>query len=658
MRIVLVIAVACCAAADAAPGPVRRALLDGAASDAIGETEHARIVQRLRAAAKRLAPARATGMSPLAWPLQPAPSFTPFGYTATANFVDHDARYPGRVQDYACGTRSYDTAAGYNHGGIDYLLWPFPWLLMDAGDVRVVAAAAGTIIEKYDGWFDRSCAIDFGASGRINAVYVMQDDGLTAWYLHMKKGSVTRVPVGARVEAGDYLGLVGSSGPSSTPHLHFQLTDDSSGKVVDPNHGACNAAPERWIVPQPYESPRILGLATHAAEPETVGCGIVDDAPVHDAIHAQDAFSPGDTLWVSAAFGDHRNGDVAEFELKRPDGSRFAHWSFDLADEHLPRPFYSGTAWDWRYALPADAPAGTWSVEAAFGGRTYAHAFTVAPALAPGQRGLSGAWANPATPGQGMLLDVQPGHGGGAALLFGGWFAYDANVAGGQRWYTLQGALPSAGASIEMPIYATTGGTFDAATPTATVAVGSANLRFDDCTHGTLAYRFVDGSARSGAIPLTRLLANASCGEGGDTGAAARADLYSGTWADPSNAGQGLVLDIGGAQRILFGAWYTFTPERGAGDAGAQRWFTLQAALTDGDAIDGIGLYETTGGVFDAAAQVTTTAVGSARLRFANCTSATLDYAFTAGANAGRSGRLDLVRLTAPSPACASQAPP
>ncbi len=611
------------------------------------------MTERLRTAAARLAPAKAGGVSPLAWPLQPAPSFTPFGYSATANFVDHDARFPGLVRDYTCGTRSYDTAGGYNHGGIDYLLWPFPWLVMDAGSVRVVAAAAGTLIEKHDGWFDRACAIDFGNSSRINAVFVLQDDGLTAWYLHMKQGSVTRAPVGSRVEAGDYLGLVGSSGPSSTPHLHFELTDDASGTVVDPNHGACNAAPDRWIEPQPYVSPRILDLTTHAAQPQTVDCGVVDMLPVRDMTHAQDAFNPGDSVWVFAAFGDHRNGDVAEFELQRPDGSRFARWTFDLADQHLPRPFYSGTAWDWHHVLPADAPTGTWTVRAGFAGRTWTHAFTVAPALTPGQRGLSGSWANPATPGQGVLLDVQPGYGNGAGLLFGGWFAHDVDGAGGRRWYTLQGALPPTGASIELPIYATTGGAFDAATPTSTVAVGNANLRFDDCTHGALSYRFFDGSARSGTIPLTRLLANVSCGEHGDSGAGTRNDLYSGTWADPSNSGQGLVLDLNGPQRLLFGAWYTFAPDAGAGDAGAQRWYTLQSTLPDGDTIEGIGLHETTDGTFDGPTPVTTTTVGTARLQFASCTSATLDYAFTAGANAGRSGRLELVRLTAPSPACA-----
>lgn len=653
MRTGLILAVAGCAMSCASADPVRRGLLDASTLDGTDAAWQARTAVRLHRLGLQTAPTKASGLSPLAWPLQPAPSFTPWGYTAIVSFLDHDARYPGFVQDYACGPRAYDTADGYNHRGTDYALWPFPWLLMDAGDVRIVAAAGGTIIEKHDGFFDRSCAIDFSTSSEINAVFIRQDDGLTAWYLHMKQGSVTQAPVGSRIEAGDYLGLVGSSGPSRLPHLHFQLSDDATGQVIDPYHGACNVAPDRWLVPQVYEQPRILDLTTHSAEPETVDCGVADGVPVHDTLHAQQRFRAGDAVWVYVAFGDHRNGEIATFDIRRPDGSVFQHWSFDLADEHLERPFYSGTAWDWNYPLPADAPSGTWIVQASFAGQSYSKTFMVGPTVELDQRGLSGSWANPATPGQGLVVDVQPDFfGAGSALLFGGWFAYDASAAGGRRWYTLQGSLQRGRSAADMPIYATTGGAFDAGTTTTTVPVGTANLRFDDCMHGTLAYRFTDASAREGTIPLTRLLGNASCGDDGDAGTATRVDLLSGTWADPSNSGQGLVLDLNAGQHLLFGAWYTFAAVGGGGDARAQRWYTLQSALPAGDDIDGIGVYETTGGSFDGTTPVATRRVGSARLRFANCTTATLDYAFDDGENAGRSGTLALARLTPPPAGC------
>lgn len=647
-----------CMAGTAAAQPARRAwIVDGSSpQDAIDAGAHQRMVEHLHERADALAPLRvkAGGVAPLAWPLQAATGFTPFGYTGTAYFVDHDAAFPGHVRDYTCGTRSYDTAAGYNHGGTDYYLWPFPWLLMDEGNVRVVAAAPGVIIEKHDGFFDRDCAIDFATSNAINAVYILQDDGLTAWYLHLRKGSVTGMPVGSRVAAGDYLGQVGSSGPSSLPHLHFELTDDATGQVVDPRSGSCNVAPERWIVPQPYEAPRILSLSTHSAEPETVDCGIADGAPVRDSAHAQDRFRPGDTLWAFAAYADHRNGEVTTFSLLRPDGSTFAQWTFDLASEQLEKPFYSGTAWDWSHVLPADAPIGEWNLQAVFAGQTFRHAFTVAPAIDPNQHGLGGSWADAATPGQVLLLDVQADYyGAGTGLLFGGWFTYDADPTGDRRWYTIQAQVQAGSAATATPIYQTTGGRFDTALATTTNAVGEATLRFDDCTHGTLRYLFTDGSARSGTIPLTRLLANVSCTPLGDDGSAIATDLLSGTWADPANSGQGLVLDVNSQQHLLFGAWYTYSPTSGTttGPSG-QRWYTLQASLPDGVIIDNIGLYETTGGVFDGSEATTTSAVGSARLEFDGCNAATLDYAFNAGADGQRSGSLNLVRVTAPPPGC------
>lgn len=310
----------------------------------------------------------------LQWPLQPAPGFDPFGYHGTGYFVDHDPRFPGLLEDYTCGVRTYDLDSGYNHAGTDYYLWPYPWLMMDLEQVRIVAAAPGVIVEKIDGNFDRDCAI--AGNGAFNAVFVQQDDGLTAWYLHMKSGSQTTKPVGAHVDAGEFLGLVGSSGPSSLPHLHFEL-HDAANNVVDPLHGTCNDAPDRWIVPQPYEAPRIDTLTTHTAEPTLVDCGVENGAPVHEDPHFADSFAPGETLWAFASYSDHRNGEVSHFSVLRPDASVETSWDFDLASQNLPKPFYSGTAWDWSVTLPADAAAGTWTLQAEFEGQVYRHAFTV-----------------------------------------------------------------------------------------------------------------------------------------------------------------------------------------------------------------------------------------------------------------------------------------
>lgn len=59
-----------------------------------------------------------------------------------------------------------------------------------------------------------------------NHVVVDQGGGVFATYAHLRRGSLVVRP-GDRVATGQRLGLVGNSGNTSEPHLHFQLTDDA-----------------------------------------------------------------------------------------------------------------------------------------------------------------------------------------------------------------------------------------------------------------------------------------------------------------------------------------------------------------------------------------------------------------------------------------------
>jgi hypothetical protein len=238
--------------------------------------------------------------------------------------------------------------------------------------------------------------------------------------------------------------------------------------------------------------------------------------------------------------------------------------------------------------------------------------------------------------------------------LFGGWFTFDVTAPGGQRWYTVQGQVSNDDDSATMPIYQTLGGAFDTAQPTTTTAIGQAVIHFDDCSHGSLAYTFSDGSGRQGTVPLTRLLNNLACTPTGTTSGNPGNYLLGGTWADAGNSGQGLVFDINTSQGVLFAAWYTFLANAAAGaGAPALHWYTLQAAPAPGfTSIDNVGIYESTGGVFDQHATTTTTQVGSASLVFHTCSSLTMTYTFTGGPNAGISGTLDLSRIAAPPAGC------
>jgi murein DD-endopeptidase MepM/ murein hydrolase activator NlpD len=53
------------------------------------------------------------------------------------------------------------------------------------------------------------------------------------WFsAHLKPGSVA-VRVGDRVRQGQRLGLLGNSGNTDFPHLHFQLTNGASPAASD-----------------------------------------------------------------------------------------------------------------------------------------------------------------------------------------------------------------------------------------------------------------------------------------------------------------------------------------------------------------------------------------------------------------------------------------
>lgn len=62
--------------------------------------------------------------------------------------------------------------------------------------------------------------------GSILGNYVVIDHGQSEFslYAHFKPGSV-RVKKGDKVKSGDVIGKLGSSGNSTEPHLHFQITD-------------------------------------------------------------------------------------------------------------------------------------------------------------------------------------------------------------------------------------------------------------------------------------------------------------------------------------------------------------------------------------------------------------------------------------------------
>lgn len=137
------------------------------------------------------------------------------------------------------------------HLGSDFVLdGGFP--AMDAGSARVTAAAGGTVIEAVDGHYDRcsgsiqqpepDCA---GNPIIANKVVIAHANGWRTRYLHLMRDSVA-VAVGDRVDCGDLLGRVGSSGRSFTPHLHFEVVDPEE-RSIDPFAGEVAGPRSLWV---------------------------------------------------------------------------------------------------------------------------------------------------------------------------------------------------------------------------------------------------------------------------------------------------------------------------------------------------------------------------------------------------------------------------
>lgn len=84
-------------------------------------------------------------------------------------------------------------------------------------DVEVMAAQKGTVIVSE--WDD----------GYGNMVKIQHDNGIVTFYAHCNE---LKVSEGDTVEAGDIIALVGSTGASTGPHLHFEIQKD--GEPIDP----------------------------------------------------------------------------------------------------------------------------------------------------------------------------------------------------------------------------------------------------------------------------------------------------------------------------------------------------------------------------------------------------------------------------------------
>lgn len=298
------------------------------------------------------------------FPLRAASNLNDFNFYGISGFVDHNPAFPNQLRDYNGGTRTYDVSSGYNHKGTDYFTWPFGWYKMDNSQVEVVAAESGVIVGKIDGNFDRNCAM---GSSQWNAVYIRHSDNSVAWYGHFKRNSTTSKAVGQTVEKGEYLGIVGSSGSSTGPHLHLEIYN-SSNQLVDPYFGAFNPTINTswWNEQEPYYDSRVNAVLTHSSPPIFPSC------PQQEILNIKNNFLRGDSIFFVTYYKDQLQGMQSQYTLYYPNGTVANQWNHSS-----PQPFYAASYWYWWNIIPQNYPFGEYKFVVSFNNKSYEHKFNI-----------------------------------------------------------------------------------------------------------------------------------------------------------------------------------------------------------------------------------------------------------------------------------------
>ncbi len=228
----------------------------------------------------------------LAWPLAGSPGKT----WVTNNYTDQDPT--GNRKDYRGAV--HGNAITYDgHRGYDIDIGSFRQ--MDTNAVVANAAASGKVVKVVDTNSDRNMS----CTGDANYVEVEHRNGFITRYLHLKKGSA-KVEVGDPVTTGQAIGVVGSSGCSTAPHLHFEVRDCDNGWVEPALAGMWSPDPAT------YEASGVLDVMMRVGDTFSYE-QIADPAPNPTTIKNNQTIA----VAISAAF---RNNDEVSSRMYAVNG--------------------------------------------------------------------------------------------------------------------------------------------------------------------------------------------------------------------------------------------------------------------------------------------------------------------------------------------------
>lgn len=538
-----------------------------------------------------------------------------------AAFVDHDDVMPDSLLDWNCGERTYDTDT-FNHNGTDFNGAEFPWLTMANDGMVVVAAADGEIIDKHDGEPDQNCSFD--PTSEANLVVLRHADGKVTIYAHMKSGSVTPRKIGDMVEQGDYLGVMGSSGQSSGPHLHLGV-QDLFNKLFDPYAGECNELNNEslWENQEGYKEQKILTVSTHGANPEYPPC------PQLEVPHFKDVFALEDTVYVRVVVRDFDATDKIDLAVRDPNGQAIISTSYT---NDAPGHFTSLTLTA-SFPLSPQTMVGKYSWEATYAGQTMKHNFYVGagpdplPQAKPANNAFTGLWYDPALEGEGFNIVTSDA---GTIVYF-----YGSDDRGNRVWLIsdlIRGEIKT-GQTIEVLMFESSGGVFPTPVSSARgLAIwGTLKLIFNACDSGQSTLKGVDGDKVSNITKLAGV-SGASCVTG-DVPADAP---WAGLWYDPSTDGEGYNLIVSPVGRVLY--FYGFKK------SGLRLWLVsdlITQTLQVGSTVQ-VTLYESTMGTFSEPVPSgwSLGAWGNAKITVIDCSHVTIVIDGTDGKKTSKTVRL------------------
>ncbi len=249
---------------------------------------------------------------------------------------------PGAA-DFSCGSLTYN-----NHRGTDIRIRTLKQMVKGvpviAADDGVVANLRKGVPDQYFSDYSEKKQKEVYSKGLGNVVVIHHGGGWNSFYAHLKKGSI-RVVKGQRVSKGEILGMVGMSGLTDFPHLHFELRHQNTR--IDPftgkegQTGCGNSEKSYWSEAAVRQMPYIPTFFINTGFSETRPEDRKDLETGRKKTEELDPTAP--TMYFWSYYIGSRAGDKIKIEMYDPSGAVLkTHTSKPAGKNQISRTMFIG----------------------------------------------------------------------------------------------------------------------------------------------------------------------------------------------------------------------------------------------------------------------------------------------------------------------------